>query len=446
MAYVLQKATATSLLTSVSAVFSSTPVAGNLMIASVTASVGVGSIAISGWSTANSIAVGLAGGLVVFYKVAGAGESTTVTATGTLATFMDIHIEEVDGIDDVSPLDKVASAADSGSGVTSRSSGTTASITQANEFVYTAVATVTDNGAGAAWTNSVTLENTTLHLITGDKSVSTVATYESTASWVNSVRAAGIAVTFLAETGVNLVQKNLPKPTTVQINWGNPITRGMIFCCPFFERGGTSFRDLVSKKLVTLSSGATWSRDDTGPAMNFDGTVNGMLSTPADGLFAPNLCSILVIVKTNMTTAGNAAFIHGRANSSQSDGGIAIKSNVASVFSAQCKDTAANQVFNLTGTSNSRDNKVHQVLVTFTVNNGDTANLFVDGKLEATTTNARAWAWRTTIAVQWGVALDSFPARYTGLQNTTIWWNRIISPREAQALYVNPWQIYKSYQ
>lgn len=192
----VQSASNTALLATVTATLGSTPIQGNILIAAVTSDVGVGSVAMAGWTSVGSIAVGLAGGLVIFYKIAGAAESTSVTSTATLATFMDIHVYEYSSIDVATPLSITATAADSGLGVTSRSSGTTAVVTNGSSLIFAAIAQSLTNGAGASWTNGMAAGITTTHLITADQVNFSNAAQETTASWNTSQRAAGIVATF----------------------------------------------------------------------------------------------------------------------------------------------------------------------------------------------------------------------------------------------------------
>lgn len=274
MALAIQSQSNTSVLASVAATFPASPNQDNLLIAVVIASVGVGSISLSnsGWSTGGSIAVGLAGGMVVFYKISdGTGSDQTVTANATLAAFMDIQIFEYQSVDDEVPLDKTASTADSGSGVTSRASGTTATLTQAQEIAFVAYAQAGSNGGGAALTNSFNVELTTTHLITGDISVNATTALSSTASWNTSQRAAGVILTFFGEVGDSPGSglKYGLKPRLPVINWNNPISKGLVLDVPQIERGSTTVTDIVGRRKGTLANAPTWTQGMYGPEINF---------------------------------------------------------------------------------------------------------------------------------------------------------------------------------
>lgn len=197
----IQSASNTSVLASVTATYGATPTQNNLLLAAVSSNVGVASTAIAGWSTAVSAAVGIAGGLVLFYKIAGAAESTTVTSTATLATLMDIHIYEYSNIDG-SPLGVTASTADSGLGVTARASGTTTVTANGSSLIFAAVATALGNGGLVSWSNSFNTGITTTDLMTADSIAFVNAAQTTTATWISSQRAAGIMATFLQTQGI----------------------------------------------------------------------------------------------------------------------------------------------------------------------------------------------------------------------------------------------------
>lgn len=206
MAARVQNISNTSILTSVIGTLSTNPLQGNLLVAAVTSDVGATSITVTGFTRAGSIALGLAGGLDVFYKVASDTESGTITGSATLATFVDIHIYEYSGLDNSAPLLSLISVADSGVGVTSRSGGTSAIAANAPSLTFAAVAQSLINGGGASWTNGMNSGLTTTHLTTSDLPIFTSAAQNTTASWTTSQRAAGILATFIGKQGNSYFQ------------------------------------------------------------------------------------------------------------------------------------------------------------------------------------------------------------------------------------------------
>lgn len=431
MAFLDQSASNTSLLASVTATFGATPKAGNLLVAAVTASVATGSISITGWSSGNSIAVGVAGGLVIFYKVAGAAESTTVTANGTLAVFMDIHIFEYAGIDNASPIDKTATTADGGSGVTSRASGTTATTSQANELLFVAVGMDAANGNNASWSNSFNAEITTTHLITSDLSVSATGTYSSTGTWTNSARAAGAIITFLGETGDSYAAKTLLKPRIPTINWENPITKGLFINIPFFEKGGLTTLETINKITGTIT-GATWISDIYGPALSFAGgaSTNNVVITR----------TIQVLRSVEVYFYYKATDATARRLWDWTNNDLFLIDNTPR-FQYQPNWSTSSAAYMVTTPS---ANAWHHLIITY--DGGSAANnaiIYLDGVAPTVTksgTNTGSLNGGTSaLTIGNTAAVNRCWNGYILYYNR---WNRILNAQEAKQLYTNPWQIY----
>lgn len=443
MAFLQQKTSNTSLLASVTATYTSTPGAGNLLVAAVTANVGVGSITITGWSTGKSIAVGIAGGLVVFYKVAGAAESTTVTASGTLATFMDLHIFEYDGIDDASPLDQSGSTADSGVGVTSRSSGTTGTTVDANELVFVAVATAGANGGGVSWTNSVTAETTTTNLMTGDKSVTAVGTFESTATWNTSQRAAGVAVTFLGETGNTFAFKAGLKPVTPRINWGNPLTKGLIFDMPMSERGGTAPVDLVSKIRGAFNATPTWITSIYGPTLDFSGSSgsNAVAFVAPSYLNSLKQMSLEFIVRIRTFDATNNVVLIEKGADATVFFRITQNAGVSGEIKLLVGYATTNNQTKITGLN--LNQYYHMIVVhDLTVSNYLTT-FYVNGvKVTSTSTATGSGTQQTDTTALTLFDRNTFGRSMDGSLIYMRIYNILKNAQEAKQLALNPWQTY----
>ncbi len=447
MAFKLQSASNTSVAATVAATFGATPTQGNLLVAAVTASVGVGSIAISGWSSGSSIALGVAGGMVVFYKVAGIGESATVTSTATLATFMDLHIFEYDGINNASPLDKAAVSADSGSGVTSHNTGSTGTLSQGIELAFAAVGQAATNGAGASWDSSFTTEITTTHLITGDLSVNATTALNPTASWTTSQRAAGIILTFFGETGDSYAPRTLLKPRVPVINWNHPISKGLVFDEAFFEGGGVIPKDIVGKINGSFSGGGqAWGKEIFGNGMRFNNDptslITHLLNPSQKGLTQVSFNFLLYrasgggigygMVFRN-EGSGGAKFL---VNNDNGDGGLGL------AFQAKFSTTSGfwtvpyptNNIWNM---------------YTITYDGSSTSNnpiIYKNGVSIAVSTNTAPVGTLVTVNTDTNMYSGGDPtnvAGWDGRIGNLRMWNRILSLQEAKQLYQNPWQIYK---
>jgi len=155
LSQLVQTKTATSgaTATSVSATFDNPPVQGNLLIAIIATSAGITFNQPSGWSTA----INEAGspGQAIFYKVAGASESATVTVTtGSGTGYRGLQIFEYENIDQATPL--LGATSNTGSGT----SVTTNSVT-VNEVPAFVIVGMVINAATnfSSWTNSFTERN-----------------------------------------------------------------------------------------------------------------------------------------------------------------------------------------------------------------------------------------------------------------------------------------------
>jgi hypothetical protein len=139
--------------TSVSAIFPVSPGVNNLLVAIAgnrTASTPA-ITAPSGWSTAiNQSNSGP--GQAIFYKFAGASESTTVTVSGYTTSRLGLHIYEYCDIDTVSPVNQTGSA--NGATGTAVSSGSVTT-TQADTLIVAGLITNANTTLGS-WTNGFT--------------------------------------------------------------------------------------------------------------------------------------------------------------------------------------------------------------------------------------------------------------------------------------------------
>lgn len=180
----------------VTATYGATPTDNNLLIAVYRANTDESTVTPpSGWTRANTVAVTV-GHHSIWYKIA-SSDPAGVTFTATGATLGQLHIYEYSGNDTVSVLDKTASTADSGVTVTSRSSGTTATTSQADEVCIAAIS-LTGGTTLPSWTNSFGSGQLTTRLASVTLIVSSTGTYETTRSWTTAVRAAGLIATFKA--------------------------------------------------------------------------------------------------------------------------------------------------------------------------------------------------------------------------------------------------------
>lgn len=190
-----QDATGTSLTTSVSAIYASTPTLNNLLIAIVASNNDGNLDTIAGWTLAIESSGSPASDISILYKVSNGAESTTVTANNTGASLMELAIFEYSGLATSSVLDKTAT----GNGVgTTVSTGTTATTTIADELLIVGVGSSSLQTA-TSWSNSFTTRQvigTVNTLLCSDRIVSATGAYETTLTGGNVTTMGACIATF----------------------------------------------------------------------------------------------------------------------------------------------------------------------------------------------------------------------------------------------------------
>lgn len=203
---------AQALATTISATFPGSPVQGDLMIASLFTKSDTSPTNPSGWTTDIEIinATNL-DYLRICSKIAGAGESSTVTFTGMAGDLGGLGILRFSGAANPA-IDKTASSAFA-TGVTSKTSGTTAATTQSAEVSIVAYGVRNVAITGPALTNSFNQKNfltdssggSFASIIDGYFIETATGAKESTASWTTAADPMGAIATYKAATAGNLM-------------------------------------------------------------------------------------------------------------------------------------------------------------------------------------------------------------------------------------------------
>jgi hypothetical protein len=70
-------------------------------------------------------------------------------------------------------------------------------------------------------------------------------------------------------------------PAGTPIDWGHPLTQGLVVCVPFNEGRGSRAMDLASGRLLTLTTGAVWEARAAGAGVRCNATgANASLAAP----------------------------------------------------------------------------------------------------------------------------------------------------------------------
>ncbi|HZP25872.1 MAG TPA: hypothetical protein VFB90_02380 [Dehalococcoidia bacterium] len=185
----VQTANGTVNSTSVSATFASTPGQSNLLVAIVGTASSVTINTPSGWTSAIKESSS-SPGQAIFYKVAGASESKTVTVSVSSSVRLDLQIYEFDHVATSSPLDGTASNTGFGSSV---SSGTVTA-TGSRDLIIVGVG-ITTSATFSGWSSSFTEANDfnggssslssagAYRIVTSTGNFSTSASASSSGSW-----------------------------------------------------------------------------------------------------------------------------------------------------------------------------------------------------------------------------------------------------------------------
>jgi len=192
----VQGATSAYAGSSVSKDYTDTPTEGNLLVAVGFGTTVVANASIDGWTKATDALMGATASLAIFYKVAGAGESKTVTLVWTSSTSTKICIEEWSGF--IAPvLDKTAFTNNTGAG-TSRTSGTTAETTHLYEILIAGFGhgnTISDRSYSNSFTEDYDIGSSNIWQV-ASRTVSAKAAYETTQSWTTSRVSGACIATF----------------------------------------------------------------------------------------------------------------------------------------------------------------------------------------------------------------------------------------------------------
>lgn len=206
------------------ATFDSSPTDGNLLIA-IVAYVGNSGFATTptGWAQAAFSGGSAHGFVTIWYKVAGAGESSTVTFTVSTLAVGSIAIFEYSGMT-ATPFDVGAQAAAAYG--TSIGTGTTATIAQADELLIAAVATpeVTRTFSNT-WGNGFTQLSQHNRQETASLVVASTGAYTTSEAWTGASWGVGCIAAFkIAVSGTNMkinIADTFKDVSEVKINIGD---------------------------------------------------------------------------------------------------------------------------------------------------------------------------------------------------------------------------------
>jgi hypothetical protein len=174
--------------TPVSAVYGSTPTQNNLLVAIVWNNIASTSLAVTGFTSIKDQNFGTANSIAVWAKIAGASESTTVTATSTGApTAMRLAIWEFSGSVTTSAADAVYLSNSASSAAVTSVLTSSITFTTGAEAEY-CITGMGFNASTTAWAvdNGFTIETGDGRMSTAYKAISSSGSQSTTWTWTTS--------------------------------------------------------------------------------------------------------------------------------------------------------------------------------------------------------------------------------------------------------------------
>jgi hypothetical protein len=229
------------------------------------------------------------------------------------------------------------------------------------------------------------------------------------------------------------------KPRIPVINWGNPLTKGLVFDAEYFERGGTTTKDLAGKTVGTLAaSGATWEYNKFGIDLDFSAAASRVTYTP-------------VATQNNLTKYSIEMLLSVRSNGGGTAGRILLKGATNTYFMVytsagmlrfQANWTAVGE-WNITQPSIA----LHHFIITYdTTNVANDAIFYLDGAQQSVTRNATpSGTLKADDATLYIGNRADGTRNFDGKLVYTRLYNRILSAQAAKQLSNNPWQMYNQY-
>lgn len=183
---------------SVTATYPGATTAGNLLVASLYANVGLGLESMTGWTKAKDAAINIGASVGLWYRLAD-GTETTVTGAATGAGVMRIHIYEYTGNANPIVVDQV-NGADNGGGSVTTVNSTAITTTNANDLLFAVFGVAPGAITSPSVDSSFNLRqaDSTIRMFDADQIVAATGTYSTNGSWTTARTAGSLIVSFQA--------------------------------------------------------------------------------------------------------------------------------------------------------------------------------------------------------------------------------------------------------
>lgn len=233
----------------------------------------------------------------------------------------------------------------------------------------------------------------------------------------------------------------LIKPRNPQINWGNPLTKGLVIHSPMFERGGVVAKELVTNLKGTLAT-PTWVDDLYGPALLFNGTSD-VLTLNQIPVTTSTRISILAVINPSDLSAfrtiicqrnGGSCGYYFRIGTNSGDGLLHFGYTSGGLFAVYAAGPAVTI------------NKWQVVGAQFSFTATSTVNYYMNGvKSIASVITGQAGPDNPNVPSTVGRRTDN-SMQFAGRKATVFVWNRLLTDGEWAKISADPFQIYKKQQ
>ena len=234
------------------------------------------------------------------------------------------------------------------------------------------------------------------------------------------------------------MSKTLIKPPLPKLDFSNPLTKGLVACYPFFEKGGTKLRDISGKNnhgtLTNMDPATDWVKTPYGYGLDFDG-VDGRVIAGTINITGTAQRTISGWMNFTAFNSYNAGYLRNTLCGWGSNDPLT--GNFLGVHNGKIAFATGNNDTIFLGTTDILVNTDYFFTATY---DSSIVRLFLNGKYEGQGTVAL----NTTTATPLGIGYCyhiSYGALNGVIYNLCIY-NRALSAKGIATLYTNPNCIY----
>lgn len=236
--------------------------------------------------------------------------------------------------------------------------------------------------------------------------------------------------------------QSLLKPQHPIINWGNPITQGLVFDVPLFEQAGNKATEIARNNLGTISNAPVWGKHQVGTDLVFADN-NNLITFASKGPqnSVPKVTIEALVFPTGENAANDSRFIHKGDNTAKYFCCSLANTNRFE-FAAGWQTTEGDW-----DTPAITLNQWYHLVWTYGfTNTSEIPICYLNGVSQTISTllsPAGSAPTDTTTNLGIGNRVGGTTKGFVGNIAYVRYWNRILTQTEAKSLYVNPWQIYR---